>query len=328
MKEFKLIISIIILSLVSFYAGAQPKQYDAAYHLYTENIDKGLYYLQGNQFQDAIDSFWDAIYTIPDKPDAYINMASVYLKQSDPETAMRFLIRAKNAMPAGYTKKNILFYNLGLCSYMLGDYHAAIEYYSQALRVSGDFGEAAYGLGLSYLKTNQPQKAFDSITKARSIFTLYGQLDFVRKADNLLTILKKDYSLPSEPVETVQKTIEPIEGDAQSYYEKGIEYVQRENYTQAAEHFRQALKIDPTFAKAYINLGSTYGKMKRYKEALREYKKAARYDKDNPKIYYNIAMVYVATGNEGKAQQYLQKAKYLCLDSGDKDLLDKINNWL
>lgn len=327
MRAFNILAIFIILSVLSC-ASALADQYDYTYQLYMKSIGEGLQYLQDNQYEDAINSFWEAIYALPEKPDAYINMASVYLERSEPETAMRFLIRAKDAMPAGYVKENILLYNLGLCSYMLGNYHSAIDYYSQAFGVSVDFGEAAYGLGLSYLKTNQPQKSFDSITKAKEIFLRSGQMDFVRRADDTLAVIKRDYGIPAEPVKIVEEIIKPVPGDAQSYYKKGIGYLKYENYSQAIEHFREALKIDPTFTKAYINLGSTYGKMGRYKEALREYKRATKYDKTNPKIYYNIAMVYVATGNERKAHHYLQKAKELCLESGDMDLLGKIDKWL
>lgn len=348
MKKYFLIILLITISIACLNARdksfAQYYDYESStdYHgysqtsssqssLYKGRLSEGIQFLQENNFESAINSFWEAIQIFPNKPDAYINMATVYLSQNNPETALRFLMKAKDLMPPYHSNEETLLYNIGLCSYMLGSYPDAIIYYSQALEISPYFGEAAYALGLSYLKTGQKEKALMNITKARAIFSKNGQLDFVDKANDLLANLEKTYDQPtvsSIPEKTAEQSMDPIPNDAQAYYKKGIEYARQGHYNTAIDYFQKSLNLDPTFAKAYTNLGSTYGQLQRYSDALSAYKKAVKYDSYNPKIYYNIAMVYMATGQENEALNYLKKAKSLCVSETDKDILEKIDKWL
>ncbi|CAN5872270.1 hypothetical protein BH11BAC4_BH11BAC4_04670 [soil metagenome] len=120
--------------------------------------------------------------------------------------------------------------------------------------------------------------------------------------------------------------------DALSFYSRGVEQTDRENFKDALPFFEKAVKIDPGFAFAWDNLGVCYRKLgdydkaldaykrsleidpkgmlplqniaivyqfkKEYREAIRTYERLAEIDPKNPEIYYGIGHVYTAYLNE------------------------------
>src|SRR5438105_1846836 len=61
---------------------------------------------------------------------------------------------------------------------------------------------------------------------------------------------------------------------AQSLVDQGKELYKNDQDEQAAEAFRQALKLDPDNAEAHLRLGMAYGAVDKKPEADDEYKKA------------------------------------------------------
>ena len=75
---------------------------------------------------------------------------------------------------------------------------------------------------------------------------------------------------------------------------------------EAIEHYLQALRLKPDYAKAHSNLGAAYDNSGMYKEAIEAYKKAIRINPDYAEPHYNLGLAYV---NSGKYKEAIEAYK-------------------
>lgn len=122
----------------------------------------------------------------------------------------------------------------------------------------------------------------------------------------------------------IQKEAEPIGekpavqyGSAETFYEKGKKQYDSKHYQSSFNYLKQALEVDPTFAKAYFGLGYLYSRFDMTDAAVRMYEMALRFNPDHVDSINNLAMMYFHAGNFDDAQTLLQKA--VVLDSQNAD---------
>ncbi|MCV2484680.1 tetratricopeptide repeat protein [Flavobacterium sp. SH_e] len=80
--------------------------------------------------------------------------------------------------------------------------------------------------------------------------------------------------------------------EALKYYYLGIEESKKENYKEAIEYYKKAVKIDPNFAFAYDNMGISYRKLEKYDLAIDAYEKSLKIDPNGMMPLQNIAVAY------------------------------------
>lgn len=372
-NELKIILSLVIVTLWSIFSNAKmlafaetwQKNYSSYYsgtphqesppRLYNEYIKKGLSFMEQTDYERAEYAFLKAIDLSPDTADAYINIAVIRIKKDDLQTAMELLYEAENIASGDYPKKNILLYNLGLCSYLQGNYKDSIEYFSRILESNPYFAEALYNRGLCYQNMGQKAKALANIRKAKHLFGKTNNTEYLKKAERALGLLQEKetvyftstaYKLPpsdklleagskkfkdkntGQAIKLIKESILSDPNNAKAHYRLGTIYAREGKFPRAIVSFRKTIEIDSRFTKAYVNLGIVYGKLKKYKQALALLKKALKMDKRNPRIYYNIATTCLASGNKKSAIKYFKKAKALSLKYNDSQLLAKIDKFL
>ena len=62
-----------------------------------------------------------------------------------------------------------------------------------------------------------------------------------------------------------------VQEEAVSYYNRGIDYVDQENYKRATYMFRKSVQIKGDFAEAYNMLGFSLRKQGKYSKAIKSY---------------------------------------------------------
>jgi Flp pilus assembly protein TadD len=72
-------------------------------------------------------------------------------------------------------------------------------------------------------------------------------------------------------------------------------YDQR-RYSEALEHFRHAVRLDPQDAYSYQMLGAVFIKFERYDDALAALYRACELDPDNPGLRENISLALEKVG--------------------------------
>ncbi len=91
------------------------------------------------------------------------------------------------------------------------------------------------------------------------------------------------------------------------YFGLGWVFYKRQRYSDAAEHFEQAVKIDPYNPLFHLNLGAIYFLMKRNYDAEQELKKAAELSPKTVNVWLNLATVYYQRAEFDKAVESLRK---------------------
>ena len=75
-------------------------------------------------------------------------------------------------------------------------------------------------------------------------------------------------------------------------YRLGNVHLGREEYAQAVEFYKEALRVAPDFSKAYNNLGVVYMKTARYKEAANAFDQTLALEPDNESAHLNLGLIY------------------------------------
>jgi len=91
---------------------------------------------------------------------------------------------------------------------------------------------------------------------------------------------------------TIGYVIEKTGQDVFWHTEIGVVLFQNKLYDMALEQFKNAVKIDPSYAKAWANLGATELQLNKSEEALETYKKALQITSDDEQITIQAARAF------------------------------------
>src|SRR6266567_51825 len=110
-------------------------------------------------------------------------------------------------------------------------------------------------------------------------------------------------------------------GDAKLENKLGIAYLQMKNHGAARKAFVQAIKFDPRSVNALNNLGAVNCLDKKYNPAVRYLKQALALDENNASAHLNIAEAWAGLGEMDRAMTEYARALELNADilSGSND---------
>ncbi|MFD1602222.1 tetratricopeptide repeat protein [Flavobacterium artemisiae] len=95
--------------------------------------------------------------------------------------------------------------------------------------------------------------------------------------------------------------------EALKFYQLGIDESGKENYKEAIEYYKKAVKIDPNFAFAYDNMGICYRRLEQYDLAIESYEKSLKIDPNGLMPLQNIAVAYQYKRQYKKAVKTYEK---------------------
>ena len=98
-----------------------------------------------------------------------------------------------------------------------------------------------------------------------------------------------------------------------AHYEKGLQYMESEEYRAAVIEFRNAVQIDPTFAEARYQLGLAYIQTRDAGNAVEELTRAASLDPSNTDAMIQAAEIYLLTRQFDESRNMINRA----LDTDD-----------
>jgi tetratricopeptide (TPR) repeat protein len=138
-----------------------------------------------------------------------------------------------------------------------------------------------------------------------------------RKVDEALKRIKKlqDDLTSGQHVERKQTEYSKAVAElkAKEWIDKGVAFMNAENYESGLSAFNNAAEIDPTSSWAHINKGWALNTLGDYYQALKEFDRASDIDPKNPWIYVNRGMSYNSLGDYRQA--LVEEDKAINLDA-------------
>lgn len=95
--------------------------------------------------------------------------------------------------------------------------------------------------------------------------------------------------------------------EALDNYKSGLSESRKENYKEAIEYYKKAVKIDPNFAFAYDNMGICYRRLEKYDLAIDSYEKSLKINPNGLMPLQNIAVAYSYKKEYEKAVKTYEK---------------------
>jgi tetratricopeptide (TPR) repeat protein len=95
----------------------------------------------------------------------------------------------------------------------------------------------------------------------------------------------------------------------QAHSNLSTSYGRMKNQRESENHFKEAIKIIPTFGPAHLSMGICYTELGRYKDALGKIQDALNFDKNlTVEAHYNFGEVYSKLQNTKKAIKHYKEA--------------------
>lgn len=95
------------------------------------------------------------------------------------------------------------------------------------------------------------------------------------------------------------------QGTGREHFEKGWLYAEKGWWDQAVTEFKEAVRLDPSDAKARHSLGVAFARKSVWNLALAEFKEAVRLEPTLPQAHYGLGVAYVRNSDHsGALEQY------------------------
>lgn len=259
----------------------------------------GEYYMDRNDYDNAIDFFREALSMKPDNRIAANGLSeALALKGNDLLVKDNFPI-AKSFFEESlkYNDKNAPAY-FGLAEVLteLGKDEEAISYYEKALNTDKDLSEIYTPLGALYYQKGEIAKADEYLTRAVTVSPNDAQ------AQHFLGLIRLLQNRNAEALAALSKAAELDPSNAETQYFLGEALSRSGQAAEAIAAYERATKLKPNYFEAYLALGSARFAQGNYKDAIEAFKQATRLQNTNPVAFNNLADAYMQLPDYNQAE--------------------------
>jgi tetratricopeptide (TPR) repeat protein len=216
------------------------------------------------------------------------------------------------------------------------NYAEAVRFYNEAIAKNADFSDAYLNKGISLLKMNKAEDAYDVLTEAIRIDPTLVQANLVRAETSLhlgrmreaqqdLKAIEKQYRdstryylvkgdlLSAEgnaslAIPEYDKAIQLKSNNVEALVNRGAIYYNMHAYKQAKDDFNAAVSISPLLPQALNNLGLIATKEKNWSLAIAYFDKVLDSDPADPFALNNKGYVLLQTGATEKAKELISRS--------------------
>ena len=286
-------------------------------------IDLGNVYFQKRDYEKAIEYYQKAFKIDPQNPNSYIEMGNAFLSQNKYDEAVRSY---RKAIDIDLNNPG-LYDALGNVLLSQNKYDEAVKSYQTAIDIDPKNTNAYIGIGNARAHQRNYSEAVKNYKLAINNSPVFTDI-YYRIGDALSNMGGTDNE--KDALDNYQKAINSDPSNANAYIGLGSMYTKLEQYPEAIEVYKKALKIklqdtdadQANNANAYIGLGYAYTKTKpeRYPEAIEAYKEALNIKLKNPdadkaknaNAYYGLGNALLGNllgkMNYREAEEYYQKS--------------------
>ena len=262
-------------------------------------------YFNQKNFNLARESLQKATEISPQWAEPYLLWARIEYEDGNVEEAEKLYSRAFELDPslkeaeyfaqlAGkakvYGKSAYEAYVAGYQSFAAGNLERAEQYLQEAISLNPEMKEAYYWLGRTLYDAGKLREAEKAWEKVLEIDPFHSQ------ARRFLDKTQQEAKYGRE---------------ALNYFRQGYDLYQEGRYEEAADLFRQALRVNPMFSDAHDYLARCYFRLGKTEEYVREREESVKLEgssREKAWQYYQIGYELFSWGETEKALQMLEKA--------------------
>jgi cellulose synthase operon protein C len=218
-----------------------------------------------------------------------------------------------------------------------GQYREAAIQFENAIQVDDRFAEAHYKLGLTALKLEQWNSAYQELAKTlelqpdqyaahleiANLLILGRQYGEAKQHLDLLAekqpsnpdvfIARSNYDSgignPAAALADLQKAIQLDPSRSDSYMNLAVLEMRAQQFDAAEGNFKKAVELSPKSANAQVLLGNFYQTRGRFPEAEQCYRRAIEAAANEPNPRLSLAGLYMAENKPGQAEDLLRQSK-------------------
>ena len=280
--------------------------------------------------------------------DAQVNylLGLAYYQKSDYTRAIQYLSIAAKGMSQDNRQYQQAVQMLGLSEYLQGHFKEAIPYLEQIGTASPSNVEIAYVLGVSYIQTQNPNKAREAFARMFSVqpnsaaaYLVNAQMMIRQRFEELAEkelqkALELDPKLPQvnfllgelaiyradidRGIELLQKEIAINPAFGMAYYRLGEAYTRQLKWDEAVAPLQKSIWLNPYFSGPYIVLGKVHLKKRDLSNAETILRRALKMDPNNFSGHHLLAQVLQQANRLEEAKKEFELADRLRTDA-DKE---------
>ena len=253
--------------------------------------------LRAKRYDDAIRKLKIAVARIPDYPEGYYKLGYAYRQKKEWADAADYYRRYITLSPS----RTDTYYGLGAALEGLGDNKGAIAAYDKyvALEKSPDkqrFVEQAKTELVKLDPSRAPAAPPPPSQPAATPSSLRAQAEELRRNGKL-----------EDAAAAYKRAIDADRGNLDLYNDLGNVYFALKQYGDAATAFSEATHRDPSYALGWYNLAHALRKGERPREAAEAYRQYIRLKPDDPDPYYGLGQTLKMMGDVPGAIAAFQK---------------------
>lgn len=256
-------------------------------------VEMGDYYRSKKDQKKAKNNYEKAIALDKKNADAYYELSQILRKEKDYPKALDYARIASELKPLRSRYKS----GIGLILYRMGKYGEAEKYFRESLNQSTKKNDFDFSmLGHIYMKQGKYKEAAGSFNQQQelkpwdksinvSLARAYYKMNDKKKGDYYKGLAGEEWDKFREGADG--------EGDGKKRFErsKGWEQYKAREYGGAVKTFREDLKKAPDNLDCYLGLGYALRKMDKDKEALDAFSQAIKKDPSYAKAYVGRAVI-------------------------------------
>lgn len=126
------------------------------------------------------------------------------------------------------------------------------------------------------------------------------------------------YAAEKEEINKYLEIIKKDPGDFQAYNKIGLLYIEKNDYKQAENYFKNSIILNNNYYESYYNLGLLYYQQNKFDEALDNFKRAYILNQKNVEIYICLINTSLKLNKITQAKGYFNKGFNLYKEKNHK----------
>ena len=200
-----------------------------------------------------------------------------------------------------FPKDELLFSIMGAANAALFRYDAAVECYTESIKIKPNYTDAYYNMGKALQDQGDVDAALVIYDKAIKINPNYADA-----YNNIGTIFYKKDEF-DQAISYISSALKINPNDADAYTNMGNALRDKGDLDAAIDSYEQAIKIKPDYAEAHNNMGVALKDQGDLDAAIDSYKQAIKFKPDYAEAHKNLSFTFL---NSGRLKQGLDEYEW------------------